>query len=1856
MLKLKSSIIALSAVSLLMATEYSFTNQIKSVSKQLSASKSNPHKDTLSSDANKLSLVKSTHHMAAKATLKNSKGDSIVSNAFNFSSMYKGSVDARTGSYSFSAQLGKVSGNDNFGPSYNYALHYSSSDPKNHGYGFGWSDSLSHYDNTTQMLSLSTGGSYKLQWSGNVPSIQYYKLDNLHLKSDPSGKYLFIAIHKDGTKEYFNDFGCVVRLENTRGDSLYFHYRQQTSLENITDDSGKIVLSTDYVGSSMQVHSLKADGSFNTVSVDIANGHLQNILLADAKTRIAFKYISALGFPGLISSVNYTSGAQETLQYTAIKALTGGPEVNIPVVKSDSIDPGFSQPIIRTDYTYGLTNGHNYLGYASGVQYRKDVDNLYMRPDNYTYQTRVSHYGGPSLVETYNKYHLMLNQKLYQVNSGSLLSEIDYTYPQWLDSTITSLPRNYSLATKVSSIAYDTDANSAELKGKYPTSIQHSTSFQYDDQGNLLQKITEDGTVTSNQYAAADANGFINDLTTQTITPAKLPNAPTLSPVKIQMSYKTFPSHDKNMEVGATLPTGSVESYQKSAGIWSQDMSLAGSFQEDQSSADYALLTSDKLTTFEAGSKSEKNANLTYTHGKTLTLWGKQYPVNIKQVKLSSPSSSEAPSTYTYVSSCNGKTLMNIDDRGNKTAYAYDSLGRMSKVVLHYGSDNQLTKSYTYQSSSDENSLTITYPNGYQKQEIYDGIGRIIATKQEKIDNNGKGILGQWDLLSTKTYNNQGKVASETSYDTNELGQRQSQTITNNYDDVGRLISKSMSNGQSVVMGVDVVMRRTYSYDLFPSKDTIATSSLCTLNGVAHTCKTQHLKVSEKDSRGDKVTSYMFSLDPNITNNTGQPLYSGKLKSELQSHLNNDIAHGKAFDKAWLKTWLREAIDEKAYYTVNHSSYNAWHKVIATTDTDGHTTHYAYDQKGRLISKTLANGSIQTYHYDGNGDLVSVGNATSGKDVTLGTREYNAFGQMIKSTDVLGNSWKYTYDIAGDLTDYTTPNGWHIHYKYDDLGNILTRSVINHPEFDVKFTYYPLLNKLRTRQDSTGTTSYTYADNGLVLHMEHTTTGAAQGEGTPSFNETYSYTLSGKPAQFINASGGKTLYHYDTEGQLISADYNGKNIANYGYNMEGQLISYNKGPVVTTNSYNTLGQLSAYNTTVSSGESQEKNISYAFTYAQDGDLIKRVRTSNQGNTTENYQYDSINNLLNYACSGALCPKDNLGNRINSQKYTFDIWNNIKTVSTSVTSKAKGIQSNITTYQFDANDPIHLLRYTNSNPAYDQSATIEYDKDGNIITNEHNQKITYTPFDQMDSVDTQSGIVHYQYNGANVQVSELAPGQEPIYFEYGMGGLSAIQQNNKVTTLLYAGGRIGEITPDGNQHYTVTDQSGSVLNEAVLSNDGKVTVTPDHTYTPYGIEGDTSSKNSNAKTPLVQQNLWGFDGQLKDPASGYQFLGNGYHRAYNPVMRRFMSMDSASPFGKGGFNGYIFARNNPVMYGDPSGHMPKWLSTVLDIVGEIGSVATIVVGAATANPGVIALGIAGVTSASLSVASGIEGNQGHKGVAEGLGIASAVIGLPTLVLAGSASSVSAINTVASDVSTMSKVAAVASSSLLMTSAATGTAAFGTSIFKSGSPAINILTYISLGSGVVGGGLDSISKKTSAGYYSVKVLKGYKAAVPHESDPIFYNWVWVEDGKLARSSAPYYNENEGDKSQFMDDDAVEYLKKEGVTSVISLNHHELTDAEQKLLKQNDIEYVFLQVEDMHSPSKEQLEKGAAAIANSKGAALVYCGYGQGRTGTQIAAWQILTGKTGKYQAVVGSTIETKEQEDILFGSIANPRKFH
>ncbi|NAT17163.1 RHS repeat-associated core domain-containing protein [Pseudomonas syringae pv. actinidifoliorum] len=65
---------------------------------------------------------------------------------------------------------------------------------------------------------------------------------------------------------------------------------------------------------------------------------------------------------------------------------------------------------------------------------------------------------------------------------------------------------------------------------------------------------------------------------------------------------------------------------------------------------------------------------------------------------------------------------------------------------------------------------------------------------------------------------------------------------------------------------------------------------------------------------------------------------------------------------------------------------------------------------------------------------------------------------------------------------------------------------------------------------------------------------------------------------------------------------------------------------------------------------------------------------------------------------------------------------------------------------------------------------------------------------------------------------------------------------------------------------------------------------------------------------------GFNGERADPVTGHYLLGNGY-RAFNPVLMRFNSPDSLSPFGRGGLNAYAYCQGDPVNRSDPGGHIP-----------------------------------------------------------------------------------------------------------------------------------------------------------------------------------------------------------------------------------------------------------------------------------------------------------------------------------------------
>ncbi|MCX2898256.1 RHS repeat-associated core domain-containing protein [Pseudomonas mandelii] len=100
----------------------------------------------------------------------------------------------------------------------------------------------------------------------------------------------------------------------------------------------------------------------------------------------------------------------------------------------------------------------------------------------------------------------------------------------------------------------------------------------------------------------------------------------------------------------------------------------------------------------------------------------------------------------------------------------------------------------------------------------------------------------------------------------------------------------------------------------------------------------------------------------------------------------------------------------------------------------------------------------------------------------------------------------------------------------------------------------------------------------------------------------------------------------------------------------------------------------------------------------------------------------------------------------------------------------------------------------------------------------------------------------------------------------------------------------------------TDQQRSVLNAL----DGS-TAPQTIAYSPYGHRHGESGLSC----------LLGFNGERPDPVTGHYHLGNGY-RQYNPVLMRFNSPDSWSPFGDGGLNAYAYCEGDPTNWGDETG--------------------------------------------------------------------------------------------------------------------------------------------------------------------------------------------------------------------------------------------------------------------------------------------------------------------------------------------------
>ncbi len=150
---------------------------------------------------------------------------------------------------------------------------------------------------------------------------------------------------------------------------------------------------------------------------------------------------------------------------------------------------------------------------------------------------------------------------------------------------------------------------------------------------------------------------------------------------------------------------------------------------------------------------------------------------------------------------------------------------------------------------------------------------------------------------------------------------------------------------------------------------------------------------------------------------------------------------------------------------------------------------------------------------------------------------------------------------------------------------------------------------------------------------------------------------------------------------------------------------------------------------------------------------------------------------------------------------------------------------------------------------------------------------------------QSVLCVYRHDGLD-RLADCAPaGQGSTRFFYQKTHLATQIQGQVQHTLMRTDEHLlACLSAENNQRDGVllaTDQQQSVIVAQGL----------EFAYTPYGH-----------RHPSGPASLPGFTGQRVDPVTGHYLLGNGY-RAFNPVLMRFNSPDSLSPFGEGGVNAY-----------------------------------------------------------------------------------------------------------------------------------------------------------------------------------------------------------------------------------------------------------------------------------------------------------------------------------------------------------------
>ena len=562
-----------------------------------------------------------------------------------------------------------------------------------------------------------------------------------------------------------------------------------------------------------------------------------------------------------------------------------------------------------------------------------------------------------------------------------------------------------------------------------------------------------------------------------------------------------------------------------------------------------------------------------------------------------------------------GRTVWQKDMAGNKTEYEYDSADRLVQVK----SETTGTTHYTYDKAG--NLAAVTDANGNTVSYEYDSDGRLIKTIQPD------------GSVSKTTYDKYGKVTESTDY--NGL------TTTYAYDEEDRIVKETVTSGENVVEA-----KTTYEYDKYGRVTEISTGE----STVTYAYNDQG-ELSEKSYENGQTISY------------GYDTYGRK---NLMTVSDGD----KVMDKT-----------KYDYDTMNRLT-----RVIAK---NGTATVYTYDENGNRKTATFANGVTVTFEYDAlNRLLVQKTVNSTGECITKYTYTIGKNGERTKILEegLAGTTeTEYTYDNAGRLigeeiatieSGKTAQNKASYQYKYDKVGNRISRSVTENGQTVTTSYEYNSRNQLTTETVNGQDTIYSYDANGNLVKKS----GVAG-------NETYKYDVYNRLVKYSLDDGSKSeSYTYDAEGVRRSKVTVGGEETKEIFFVSDTSNELSRTVAETDKEGNVVATYSWGDTLLS--QTREDITS---TYLYDGHGNVRGLLDEKGCLTDTYAYNAYGELT-----------QRTGETENHYLYTgeyYDGMTNLYYLRARYMNPSTGTFISMDTYQGDMYEPVtlHKYLYANANP-------------------------------------------------------------------------------------------------------------------------------------------------------------------------------------------------------------------------------------------------------------------------------------------------------------------------------------------------------------------------------------------------------------------------------------------------------------------------------------------------------------------------------------------------------------------------------